>query len=240
MSDTTQKWFHFLLDRGDIKYRLILFPHAGASATFFHSWAEKISSCEICIVKYPGRADRIEESLPDDLKKLGKDVAHAALHLVKIPTLLFGHSMGAPIALETARELEKNDFPIIHLIASGSRNGLCPKKENYTLESDEELCQQLVEMGGTTQEMVDDPIFRDIALPPVRADGMMFHSYETDNNPQLKCSISTICGDVDLHHDIRPWKSLTRGNFKEYEVSGDHFYLIKYPPFEILHEIMRK
>ena len=48
-------------------------------------------------------------------------------------------------------------------------------------------------MGGTTQEMADDPIFRDIALPPVRADGMMFHSYEMDNNPQLKCYISTIC-----------------------------------------------
>ncbi|SCF94190.1 Thioesterase domain-containing protein, partial [Streptomyces sp. Ncost-T6T-2b] len=57
-------------------------------------------------VRYPGRAERLAEPVATDLRELARDIADAVVQLADRPIALFGHSMGAPIALETAAALE--------------------------------------------------------------------------------------------------------------------------------------
>jgi pyochelin biosynthetic protein PchC len=219
-----------------VQRRLICFPHAGGAASFFRSWQSYLTNFEVCSVRYPGRAERIDEEQPTDLRQLAWGIAEAIAPLNDSPLILFGHSLGAAVALETARALEEKGIEIMHLFASGSRNGPCPLRPAYIEEDDESLCSHLVEMGGTSSENVNDPTFRELVFPSIRADGKMFHEYKMTIYPQLQCPITTIYGHVDHHADIRPWEDLTLGEFCENKVTGDHFYLISNPPLDIIQE----
>lgn len=234
-------WLNCFLSQPNSKCQLICFPHAGGSAAFFRDWPSKLPEYEIYSVCYPGRGERITEPLPIDLVELSKDISRAIYNIVDDrPIAFFGHSMGAAIALETARSLESLGVSIYHLFASGSRNGVCPPSNiSKEVEDDHTICTQLLELGGTDPEIVNDPIFKELILPSVRADGKMFHNYKMTPKPFLQCQVTTIYGDKDPHADIRPWYTLAPNGFEEKCVHGNHFYLITTPPFNIIHESLK-
>ncbi|MDP3372308.1 MAG: alpha/beta fold hydrolase [Candidatus Paracaedibacteraceae bacterium] len=221
------------------KYRIICFPHAGGASLFFRKWGENLPNSEVYSVCYPGRAERIEEEQPTDLRELALEIAKSIEPLSDIPLVLFGHSMGAAVALETARSLEEKGVEIVHLFASGSRNGGLPKKESYVEKDDGSLCKHLVEMGGTDPDVINDPLFLDLVLPSIRADGKMFNEYNMRIEPTLKCSVTTIYGNTDTHVDMRPWREIAPGKFSEECVPGGHFYLTSKPPYNLVKQIVQ-
>lgn len=211
--------------------RIVCFPHAGGSASFFRKWNEFFVGAELCAIKYPGRAERINDPLTTNLTTLSYELAQDIMNLTDLPIFLFGHSMGALVAFEVAKVLEKNNVYIECLFASGSKNGnLIESSSEYIEESDQDISNELVKMGGTNVEMVNDPLFKELVLPAIKADSKMFHSYKRNDNSKLNCQIVTIYGKDDVYADIRPWESLTNDSYKEYIVSGGHFYLIDSPP----------
>jgi pyochelin biosynthetic protein PchC len=124
------------------------------------------------------------------------------------------------------------------LFASGSREDPSPPPPP-TEEADDDpraLATRLLELGGTDPELASDPEFIELVLPYVTADGRMFHAYELELEPRLRCPVMTIVGDVDTDADRRPWTDLTTGGFTEQIVRGDHFYLIADPPFALLRD----
>jgi surfactin synthase thioesterase subunit len=214
-------------------HRLICFPHAGGSASFFRDWGDRLPGIEVHSIRYPGRAERIDEASPTDLRQLGRDIAAALILLADRPLALFGHSMGAVVALETARSLESRGIRVAHLFASGSRNAAALPTP-VASHQDAGTIDQLVGFGGTDPELAADPLFQELVLPYVHSDGRMFHAYELDLHPPLHCPVTTIVGDRDTDADRRPWNQLTRGPLHEHPVVGDHFYLIAEPPYALL------
>jgi pyochelin biosynthetic protein PchC len=231
----TELWLHCAVPRPLADQRLICFPHAGGSASFFRDWGQHLPDIEVHAVRYPGRAERIDESSPTDLAWLGARVAEALLPLAQRPIVLFGHSMGAVVALETARSLTKRGMAVAHLFASGSRNAPLPEPTPFTDDA-ETVTARLVALGGTDAELAEDLFFQELVLPYVISDGRMFHSYTNPTQPRLACPVTTIVGDVDADADLRPWPALTDGEFRERTVPGDHFYLIDAPPYALLRE----
>jgi len=228
-------WLHCSLPRPAARHLLICFPHAGGSAAFFRNWGVRLTGCEVHAARYPGRAERIEEPQPTDLRQLAMDFAKSIEAIADRPIALFGHSMGAVVALEAARVLEARGVRIVRLFASGSQHGPCSVRHAELVDEDDDaVAEQLVQLGGTQREMAVDPIFRELVLPSVRADGQMFHAYEMSMAPRLRCPVTTIVGDADLQADTRPWSDLAPTGFEERTVSGDHFYLIAHPPFAVL------
>ncbi|MFD7626286.1 thioesterase II family protein [Streptomyces sp. NPDC059851] len=101
--------------------RLVCFPHAGGSASFFHHWGKALPAFEVHAVRYPGRADRVTEPHPADLLQLAREAADAIRTTLDGPIVLFGHSLGATAAFETARALRDAAAEPAHLFVSGSR-----------------------------------------------------------------------------------------------------------------------
>ncbi|GAA0732766.1 thioesterase [Dactylosporangium roseum] len=218
-------------------HTLVCFPHAGGSASFYRGWAPRLPAAEVLAVCYPGRAQRIDEEPETDLRRMAYDVAaDLCTHAGGRPLLLFGHSMGAAVALETARALESGGVPVAHLFASGSRDAPLPEPvaDDGRTDTDEEAIQQLARMGGTSREMLDDPVFRELILPYVTADSRMFHAYRMAPEPVLRCPVTVLTGDRDTDADTRPWGTLTTGTVARLTARGDHFYLTNNPPYDVL------
>ncbi|MFE0105833.1 thioesterase II family protein [Streptomyces sp. NPDC059009] len=241
------RWLHCPTPLADPDRRLVCFPHAGGSAAFYRDWGRQLPGTEVHAVRYPGRAERIAEPPATDLRVLAGDIADAVEPLADRPLLLFGHSMGAAVALETARHLESRGIRPAHLVASGSRDAPYPTDgadaladddtapDDTAPDDDAAVVARLLALGGTDPELAADPEFQALVLPYVRADGALFHGYTPlPDDPALRCPVTTVVGDADADADCRPWSTLTTGPHREQRVRGDHFYLVPRPPFELL------
>jgi amino acid adenylation domain-containing protein len=234
-----ETWLHCTVARPDAPRRLICFPHAGGSASFFREWETGLPGIEVHAVRYPGRAERIDEPEPTDLRRLAAEIAEVLVSLADRPLELFGHSMGAVVALETARSLEALGVRPAHLFASGSRNAPYPPTEDSSAGDGHGaglVPGRLVDLGGTDPELAADPLFQELVLPYVLSDGRMFRAYRNPAAPRLRCPVTTIVGDRDDDADRRPWPDLTEGPFREHVVPGNHFYLTADPPYWLLLE----
>ncbi|EHR52437.1 putative thioesterase involved in non-ribosomal peptide biosynthesis [Saccharomonospora marina XMU15] len=233
MTAPPDPWFQCAQPLAHPRLRLLCFPHAGGSASFFRGWGEHLGAMEVHGVCYPGRAERIGEPAPTDLRALAAAIAEAAEPLADRPIALFGHSFGAVVALETARALEAAGIEPAGLIASGTRAAPYPGPPSAE-DDDDALVLRLLTLGGTDPAIVADPVFRELVLPYVRSDGQILHDYGFRALPRLRTPVLTIVGDEDEDADRRPWPELTDGGWQERVVPGHHFYLVAEPPFELV------
>ena len=238
-------WFRCPESRPWASLRLICFPHAGGSAVAYRSWGKELSAAiEVHAVQYPGRADRLAEPMIDDAHRLARLIAGALVPLMDRPTALFGHSMGAIVAYETARLLEERGVPPTHLFASGARP---PHRRDLADEDrvadrdDEGVVAALTELGGSDAEVLADPEMRELVLPYVRNDFRLIENYQRRPGPNPSVPITAIIGDADPHVDrerAAAWAEATDGPFALKVLPGDHFYLVPRQA-EVLGEIQR-
>ena len=88
--------------------RFFCFPYAGAGASAFASWADLMPpEVELCAVQLPGRESRLREKPFVRLPPLVRAVRESLRPYLHKPFAFFGHSMGALISFELARELRR-------------------------------------------------------------------------------------------------------------------------------------
>ncbi|UBU16053.1 thioesterase II family protein [Nonomuraea gerenzanensis] len=221
-------WFHTLDPRPDAALRLFCFPHAGGAAAAYREWHRAVPpGVEVRAVQYPGRADRMREAPVADAHVLADQIAEAMRPLLDRPAVLFGHSMGAVLAYETALRVRP-----AHLIVSGRRAAHVPRPGRVHLGTEDDLAAELRRLGGTQPELLDDPEVRAYILPIVRADYHLAESYRHRPAEPLDCPITAVIGDSDPEVDpsnAGDWAELTRGRFELHVLPGGHFYLAERP-----------
>lgn len=226
-------WIRTFQARPAAATRLICFPHAGGSAAFYRPWTQAATDVDVRIAEYPGRADRLFEPLLDDARQVAHAVTEALGPLLDRPVALFGHSMGATIAYETARLLAARGTPPAHLFVSASRaphdrpGGSA--EEVLHDKPDDVLVAGLVRLGGTDAETLADPQLRELVLPYVRSDFRLLECYRHEPGPLLDVPITAFTADADpvvTPAQAGRWAELTTGAFTLRVYPGDHFYLV--------------
>jgi medium-chain acyl-[acyl-carrier-protein] hydrolase len=209
--------------------RLFCLPFAGGGASIYRQWhGGPLAHCEVCPVQLPGRESRIHEAPYDRMARLAGMLAES-IPLDK-PFALFGHSMGALLAFEIARELRGRGRPApFHLFVSGApAPHLCPNRPlRHRLKRDLFIAE-IRKLGGTPEEVFRNEELLELALPILRADFATIDTYVYRQEEPHAFPITAFAGDRDHQVDqfeVMLWRGHTLGQFAFHQFAGDHFFL---------------
>jgi medium-chain acyl-[acyl-carrier-protein] hydrolase len=211
--------------------RLFCFPYAGGGAEVFREWSVTLPEwIEVCSVQLPGRGTRLREQPFRRFGPLIKAIAEALAPYLSKPFAFFGHSMGATIAFETARELRRTGKPCpSHLLVSG---GCAPSRPQSGLPTynlpEHEFLEELRRLNGTRQEVIEHSELMQLMLPLLRADFELIQTYVYKPEPSLNCPITAFGGLHDRsvnRTDMEAWRKETCSSFTIQMFTGDHFFL---------------
>ena len=210
--------------------RLICLPHAGGGSHMFADWPVWLSGvADVCPAHLPGRGARHAEAPYTNVAAAVAAIVEGLLPLCDRPVALFGHSMGALLAFETARAIGARGHPVQTLIVAGSpAPHVPPRREaiwNLPLDA---FVERLRDYDGTPPELLSDAEMMALVLPYLRADFQMVDTYAPSPGPPLECPIFAFAGKDDesvVIEDVRQWGGQTRGRFAMQVVPGGHFFI---------------
>jgi medium-chain acyl-[acyl-carrier-protein] hydrolase len=224
-------WVQRAPPRTEARRRLFCFPHAGAAASAYREWPNGLpSDIEVCAVQLPGREARMREAPIARMDEMVAALADGLRGLLDRPFAFFGHSMGAFIGFELARELRRSGAPgPDHLIMSAARAAHLPSSRRplYALP-EAEFVAEVRGMNGTPPEVLAHPELRRLVLPILRADCALCETWRFRAEAPLACDITVLGGIRDREVDrgqLEAWRELTTGACTVRMLPGDHFFI---------------
>lgn len=210
-------------------HRLVCFPHAGGSASFYLPVAAALSPhVDVLAVQYPGRQDRRSEPLIDDIGTLADRIHEVLRGWADRPLTFFGHSMGAVVAFEVARRFERYGGGPVRLFASGRRAPSRYRNENVHRRDDEGIIAEVKAMSGTDSRLLGDEELIRMILPALRGDYRAVETYRCEPGATVRSPITALVGDSDSKTSLdeaQDWEKHTTGEFGLRVFPGGHFYL---------------
>jgi medium-chain acyl-[acyl-carrier-protein] hydrolase len=207
--------------------RLFCLPPAGAGASAFHGWSELLGpGVQVTAIQLPGREDRIRDPAHHRLDDLLDELVPVLAGALDGPYALFGHSMGALIAYETARRLvERGAPPPLHLFASAHGAPQAPYRSEYVSNLPEpEFRRAMASLSRSPEDL--SPL-----LATLRADFQLCETYEYTDGSPLPCRLTVLtAADDDVPPlDLALWGELNTGPFRIRVLDGDHDFVVKQP-----------
>ncbi|MFH9138923.1 thioesterase II family protein [Streptomyces sp. NPDC017524] len=222
-------WIRVFHPSARTRVRLVCFPHAGGSASWFHRVSATLApDVEVLAVQYPGRQERRLEPSFADIAEAADRIVEELAPWHGDPLALFGHSMGATIAYEVALRLERKGLQPVVLFASGRRAPSRVRNEHIHELPDSGLVAELKELSGTDSALLDDPDMLSLVLPTLRSDYRAAETYRHGEGDRLDCPVLALTGSHDPRadvEDVAAWREHTRGAFDLRVFPGGHFYL---------------
>jgi surfactin synthase thioesterase subunit len=209
--------------------RLVCLPHAGGSAPFFFPVASALSpAVDVVAIQYPGRQERRAERPFTNVHDLADRIHDLLLRQPPLPLALFGHSLGATIAFETALRLEASGRPPVHLFASGRRAPSAHRDETVHLRDDDGIIAEVRGLNGTASSVLGDDEIMHAALPALRADYQAAETYRCDPQVTIDCPVTVLTGDADPRttlSEANAWTRHTTGACTIRTFPGGHFFI---------------
>ena len=207
---------------------MVLFPYAGAGPSAFRDWRGEVpANVDLIAAAYPGRELRAREPLHSSLGALADEIAGALLPLSDIPSVLFGHSMGAYVAYEVAQRLAAAGTPPRCLVVSAARSPTALDDRFLRDLPDGEFLESLAKLNGFAPEILASPAMMDLALPVLRADISTCETHRFGTVGAMRLPIVACAGRLDERAPpaaVRAWHALA-GPFEFIQFDGDHFFL---------------
>lgn len=225
------RWIYRPAPRANARLRLFCFPYAGGSPTLFRSWVDAIpADVDIMAVRLPGRDNRIKEPAYREWPALLAAIEDSLRELLTGHFVLFGHSMGAAVAYELARQLSAKGGPLpAHLLLAGCRAPHVPRYIPAIHHlPDEKFYAGLRDISGTPPEILADKRFMMLLEPTLRADIKLAETWSGTADQPLGIPITAFAGvdDAIAPPDRMPeWAHYTEKQFAAHTLPGEHFFI---------------
>jgi surfactin synthase thioesterase subunit len=211
--------------------RLFCLPHVGGSASVYEPWRGALGAdVEVCPVELPGRQTRLRDEPIAQLAPLVDALASSIEDELDVPYALFGHSLGALVAFELARELRRRgaDEPRVLFTSGGPAPRLPRVRPPVHDAPDDRVIALLEALGGLPADVLDEPELLRFFLPTIRADFAVFETYEYRPEPPLTCPVVVFTGAADVEVPparVAPWSAESTGPFTFHVLPGGHFFV---------------
>ena len=224
-------WFVTFKPKHNASMRLFCFHYGGAGVSIFRSWAnDVIDYAEVIAIQLPGREERYNEPLLKNIQSVVEELSLNFNEYTSKPFIFFGHSLGALIAFEFARELRRKGMPQpMHLIVSGTKAPhIIHEKPPIHSFLDEKFIRELKKYNGIPHSIIENKELISIFLPAIRSDFCIYETYEHKNECPLSYPITALGGLSDDTFDRKnliEWKDQTGHSFKHCFLAGNHFFI---------------
>lgn len=229
---TFESWITCLKPNPQARLRLFCFPSAGGIASAYRTWPNKLPpDIEVYLVQLPGRSPRLMERPFTKLSHLVQTLVPILQPYLNIPFAFFGHSMGALLGFEIARQLHRQNSPgPVHLFTCSSPAPQKPTRNPpiHLLPEAAFLAELSHRYNAIPQPILQNKELMQLFLPSLRADLAMLETYVYTTEKPLKCPISAFGGwqdSVVSNCDLAEWCDQTLSSFTLQMFSGDHFFL---------------
>ncbi|MBC7953240.1 MAG: thioesterase [Rhodospirillaceae bacterium] len=183
---------------------------------------------QICL---PGHGERMAEPLLTDLDALAADAFRQIAPKMRNCDVLYGHSMGALLALAVVRRARALLFPLPRaIVVSGMRGPSRFVARARAKLSREGLREELRRLGGSPGEILDNDEMFDFFEPLIRADFSAVENYRYGAEPPLPVPITVIVGDEDevTADEADAWQRETAHPLTLTSMPGGHFFIYRH------------
>lgn len=221
----------FVMPPVEASGQLFCFPYAGGGTSTYRSWQKSLKQVAAVIpAQLPGREARTGEAPIEEIKVLVTALADAMEPLLSERSVFFGHSMGAGIAFELARELRRRGGRLPRaLLVSAAR---APQYRRHPVQGpepdDEALLAQIRRLGGIPDSVLESGAVMKMLLPLLKADTRMYRAYRYEDEAPLEIPIRAYGGLADANVEerhLQDWSEQTTAGFRMRWFAGGHFYL---------------
>jgi medium-chain acyl-[acyl-carrier-protein] hydrolase len=225
-------WLYCPKPNSQAQLRLFCFPCAGGLASAYSGWATRLpAEVEVCAVQLPGRGRRLKESSFTRISPLIQALAPILLPYLDIPFVFLGHSMGATLGFEIARQLRRQGEPQpVHLFVCSCPAPQVPLTGQpiYQLPEAAFISELRHRYNAIPEAIANDAELMQLFLPSLRADFAMIDTYTHTDEAPLDCSITVLGGlqdDTISRSNLANWQDQTCKTFTLQMFTGDHFFI---------------
>ena len=211
--------------------KVIAFPFAGGNRYSF-SMIKKVlpAAINFTVLEYPGRGLRMSESLMTNLDAIINDAYQSVKSEISKSTdyFIYGHSMGALVGYLICHKLEVGGEKLpVKLIVSGRRAPSVVKNKNLHLLDKKSFWNEIHEMGGVPNEILQDNQMLNFFEPILRADFQAISSFDYQKKSPLSIPIDVFYGDKEIEelNEIEKWKDESLAKVNTSSLPGGHFFI---------------
>lgn len=217
---------------------LIMFPCAGGNAKSYLRFSKDIQT-KVIRIEYSGHGSRYDEPLNESFESLLDDVEGDIKEKIGIHDniFLFGHSMGAYAAFETANRLIQEKYNVKCLMFAA-----CPPTPEMNIaeldiKTEGDAKRFLSKMRQVPEKLLNSPFFREDLLHPIQNDSRILVDYIKGyrGGVTVDCPIVCFQGREDtLGKDMINWKDYTTKETMVHDFPGGHFFLYEDNNYEMI------
>ncbi|MBB6269859.1 surfactin synthase thioesterase subunit [Pedobacter cryoconitis] len=213
------------------KPQLFMFHFAGGNSYSFKFMNPYLQEFTIEPIELPGRGRRSGEILITDFHTAAKDVyKQIRSKLNSKHFLIYGHSMGAYLALKVTKMLEHDNISPVGIIVTGNAGPKISENKKRYLLNEKDFVKEVKKLGGLPSEVLENQELLDYFMPILKADFEISEENNLERDSTINVPIYSLMGDTEEHADkITNWSKYTRSDFKHEVLSGDHFFIYNHP-----------
>lgn len=227
---SSDEWIVRYQPNEQARLRLFCFPYAGGGAALFRQWQDAMpTDVDVCCIQLPGREYRLGKPAYTRMGPLIQDMADAILPYLDRPFAFFGHSMGALVSFELARQLRRRyDRQPVRLYLAAYRAPQLPNPNIKIYHLPSEVFKVVLRAEGIPEMLLQNEELMQVMLPTLRADFELCDTYEYKEEPVFGCPLSIYGGLEDVRiskADLEAWRIHSSATCSLSMFPGSHFFL---------------